>query len=323
KFGPPTTIASPVPYVVTSNTVIQTDPAITTNGVTDFGKMYRGQAVDGPLSAYLFGSTSDFDISSGFDTIVGGGGGNGIGGTGTGAAFKFTSLQLAGDPTIITTNGDINLGLVGVNGITSGAPGGVLTFTGLRGLLLATQNGPITLGPEISFSGLHDINIYARGPNSDLTLGSDISTMRRVFLLAQRDLSVTSNITTEELTATAGRDMQIGGSATTPIQAVTISLNAFHNFTWSGETTDQTAVNSTGDVTITVGQTLTVLSDLSIVRHNGGISSGLNVNLTAGGDLVAGNLTARSQGLGVTVDNSASGNLDTGANITLNTGGSL
>jgi hypothetical protein len=70
-------ISSPVPYVIGSGTVITTDPSITTNGVTDFGKMYRGLAIDGPLSAYLFGSTSTFDTSSGFDTIVGGGGGIG------------------------------------------------------------------------------------------------------------------------------------------------------------------------------------------------------------------------------------------------------
>ena len=100
---------------------------------------------------------------------------------------------------IDTTNGEINLGLIAVNGITSGGPGGVLTFSGIRGLLLATQNGPITLGPEISFSGLHDLTIYARGSGSDLTLGSDINTSSQVRLLAERDMSMTSSITTEDL----------------------------------------------------------------------------------------------------------------------------
>ena len=44
KFGPPSTITSPDPYLITSGTVINTDPTITTNGKTDFGKIYRGQA---------------------------------------------------------------------------------------------------------------------------------------------------------------------------------------------------------------------------------------------------------------------------------------
>jgi FecR protein len=36
KFGPPTAITSPNPYVITSGTVINTDPMITTNGITNF-----------------------------------------------------------------------------------------------------------------------------------------------------------------------------------------------------------------------------------------------------------------------------------------------
>ena len=46
KFGTPTVIAAD-PYIIDQNTTIQTDPTITKNGVTDFGKIYRGQAVDG------------------------------------------------------------------------------------------------------------------------------------------------------------------------------------------------------------------------------------------------------------------------------------
>ena len=129
---------------------------------TNFGEIWRGPATDGPLSAYAFGATSAFDSASGFDTRV-------IGDT-NGAAFKFNSLQLTGNPTVSITNGAINLGLIAINGITSGAPGGTLTFAGIRGLLLATQNGSVDLGSEISFSGLHDLVFYARGANSDLTL---------------------------------------------------------------------------------------------------------------------------------------------------------
>ena len=42
KFGTPSVISSPVPYLITNGTVITTDPSITTNGVTDYGKIYRG-----------------------------------------------------------------------------------------------------------------------------------------------------------------------------------------------------------------------------------------------------------------------------------------
>src|SRR5205823_6761718 len=95
-----------------------------------------------------------------------------------------------GDPTISTANGEINLGLIAVNGITSGSPGGPLTFSGIRGLLLATQNGPIDLGSEISFSVLHDLTVYARGVGSDLTLSSAISGLTQTTLIAQRDVNI-------------------------------------------------------------------------------------------------------------------------------------
>src|SRR5436190_6649766 len=134
KFGTPSTITSPNPYVITSGTVITTDPSITTNGVTDYGKIYRGRSIDGPISAWAFGSTSAFDTASGFDELIG---------DGSGAAFKFTALQLNGDPTIDIANGETNLALIAVNSITSGGPGGVFTFEGIRGLLLARQNVPI------------------------------------------------------------------------------------------------------------------------------------------------------------------------------------
>jgi hypothetical protein len=309
KFGTPSTITSPNPYVITSGTVITTDPSITTNGVTDFGKIYRGRSIDGAVSAWAFGSTSTFDTASGFDNLIG---------DNSGAAFKFTALQLNGDPTIDTANGEINLGLIAVNSITSGGAGGVLTFEGIRGLLLATQNGPISLGPGISFSGLHDLTIYARGSSSDLTLGSDISTTGQVSLFAQRDMSLTSSITTENLYAFVGRNVSIDGQAA--IHAPTITLFAGQNLNWSGQTSDETAFNSNGNVSISAGQMLNIANDLTIIRRNGGITSGLNILLYAGTDLlVGGNLSIATD-----ISNLTTGaNIDVLANRNLTIGGSL
>jgi len=309
KFGTPSTITSPNPYVITSGTVITTDPSITTNGVTDYGKIYRGRSTDGPFSAWAFGSTSAFDTASGFDDLIG---------DNSGAAFKFTALQLNGDPTIDTTNGEINLALIAVNGITSGGPGGVLTFSGIRGLLLATQNGPITLGPEISFSGLHDLTIYARGSTSDLTLGSDIHTTSRVSLFAERDMSLTSSITTDDLYAFVGGNISISDSAM--IHAPTINLFAGQNLSLNGLISVETASNSSGDVSISAGQTINVANDLTIVRQNAGITSGLNILLHAGTDLlVGGNLAIATD-----ISNLTNGaNIDVLADRNLTVGGSL
>jgi hypothetical protein len=277
--------------------VISTDPSITTNGVTDLGKIYRGRSIDGPVSAWAFGSTSAFDTASGFDDLIG---------DNSGAAFKFTALQLNGDPTIDTTNGETNLGLIAVNGITSGGAGGVLTFEGIRGLLLATQNGSITLGPNISFSGLHDLTIYARGSSSDLTLGSNISTASQVSLFAERDMSMTSSITTDDLYAFVGGNVAINGEAA--IHAPTITLHAGQNLNWSGQISDETASNSSGNVSISAGQMLNIANDLTIIRRNGGITSGLDVTLSAGTDLSVGG------DLSIATDIS---NLTSGANISI------
>ncbi|HEY3662372.1 MAG TPA: hypothetical protein VGL24_04395 [Chthoniobacterales bacterium] len=48
------------------DTTIVTDPTITTNDTTDFGTIYRGEALDGPAAAWFFGSTSAFDEQVGF-----------------------------------------------------------------------------------------------------------------------------------------------------------------------------------------------------------------------------------------------------------------
>src|SRR6266446_5357119 len=328
EFGPPSVITSPVPYLITSGTVITTDPTITTNGITDLGKVWRGTAIDGPLSAFILGSTSSFDMAIGFDSYFD---------TSSGAGFKFTALQLTGNPTVITTNGEINLGLIAVDAITSGSPGGVLTFSGIRGLLIATQDGPITLGGEISFSGLHDLTLYARGSLSDLTLGSDIGTSSQVRLFAEHDIAMTSNITTQDIIAVAGNnfganggslnsetldisaggDVNLGLNTATTLNAVTLTLSAANNLNWSGGTLSATATSSDGDVTISAGNKISITGGLEVDRTFGGQSSGLNVSFTAGTDLTAGN------SLTILADNSANGNLDTGANITLNAGGSL
>jgi hypothetical protein len=335
KFGTPSTITSPNPYVITSDTVISTDPSITTNGVTDLGKIYRGRSIDGAFSAWAFGSTSAFDTTIGFDDLIG---------DSSSAAFKFTALQLTGDPTIDTTNGETNLALIAVNSITSGGAGGVLTFEGIQGLLLATQNGPITLGPGISFSGLHDLTIYARGSSSDLTLGSDISTTSQVNLFAERDMSLTSSITTDSPTGQvfliAGRDISLTSSITTEVLSVngqnvsisgdgaihapTFFLLAGQNLNCSNFISDETAFNSSGGVAIVASQAINVANDLTIIRRNGGITSGLSIflyggDLQVGGDLsIATDISNLTDGGNIQVLTGADGgNLSVGGSIAL------
>src|SRR6266480_3990926 len=212
KFGTPSVIASSNPYVITSGTTITTDPSITTNGVTDYGKIYRGSTDDGPFTLWAYGSTSAFDNALNLDSeffsdlahvpI---------------AVFKFQSLSLNGNPTIDTSNGGVtNLGLIGVDGITSGAPGGTLTFSGINGLYLGTVNGSINLSSDISFQGLGVLAMYARGSGSDLTINSPISGIGELMLAAEGSLQLTNpgTMSVGSFDSTAGDNLsvQFGGS---------------------------------------------------------------------------------------------------------------
>ena len=305
QIGPPV-IRSPVPYVINNGTTIVTHPTITTNGVTDHGVIYHGSAVDGPVSTFAFGSTSAFDRASGFNKVVQG--------KNKAAAFKFASLQLAGNPTIDTTNGPIRLGLIAVSGITSGGEFSNITFTGLRGVLLAAQDGSVNLGSEIVFSGFHDLNIYARGPSSDLTLGSDVST-EHVALFAERDMSITSNITTGELFAVAGRDMQIGGASETEMQ-VTVANGAtftirgsndgaitFNNASVHADVLKVGALGTNGVLNIG-GGTLSADSTLKLYANssNGTVNFIADVTLTgASTKIIAGDTVKVFDGVVVTI----------------------
>ena len=89
------------------------------------------------------------------------------------AAFKFQDLELVSNPTIsIAQGGTTKLALIGVGGISSGPPGGALTFAGLDSVLLATENGSIILDDGISFENIPNLFFYARGDSVSLKLAS-------------------------------------------------------------------------------------------------------------------------------------------------------
>ena len=201
KFGPLPTILTPNPYVINSGTSIQTDPMITTAGQTDFGKIYRGNADDGQPADYFFGSASPFDGTINFNSLSENPANLPI------AAFKFTSLQLTGNPTIsLGTGGATSLVLISEGAITSGAPGGTLTFPNMNLVLLATQNGSINLGNTISFANMPQLQLYARGAGSNLTLASPMSGMGSVFLTAEGSVQVNGNEGVQFFNSFAGVD---------------------------------------------------------------------------------------------------------------------
>ena len=273
--------------MINSGTTIHTDPSITTNGVTDFGKIYRGPVTDGPASAWAFGSTSTFDTALNIDTefftdpahlpI---------------AVFKFQSLSLNGNPTIDTTNGGVtNLGLIGVDGITSGPPGGALTFSGINLLALATVNGSINLTSDVSFQNLNILGIYARGATSDLTLNSSISNVGALNFAAEQSILISNagTLSVGGFDATTG-----GGNLIILVDA--LSLNGAGRFN-AGVLPGATIANGANIIlNVTNNLTNNSTTDFSRFRvtNEGHIGTGGNVSLSTGGDLSANALSGFS-----------------------------
>src|SRR5215471_273984 len=307
ESGTPSVITSPVPYVITNGTIITTDPSITTNGVTDFGKIYHGPVNDGAFSLWAFGSTSAVDTALDFDTNFENADHFPL------AAFKFTSLELAGNPTIDLTNGVPNLALISVGDIISGLPGGTLTFSGLDALLLASQGGSINLGSEITFQGIPTLFFYARGTNGDLTLASPI--------LGTTDLSLYAG---RNITFNAGTDLILGGQFSTKSAGGNISVSKSGNIAIGGSLAATSGVIADaangGNITFATGDFFSA-SDVVVettVEPGVTLTDGANISFDIGTSL-----TVNGGSLSLTINDSNGGNIGTGGNITLNTGATL
>ena len=325
KFGTPPVITSPNPYIINSGTTITTDPTITTNGVTDFGRIYRGSTDDGPASAWFFGSTSDFDNMIGFDQNLF------VGDRLPVAAFKFSALTLAGSPTILLGDGGPNnLALISVGNLTSGAPGGTLDFSNLNLLFLATVNGSITLGPELTFQGVPNLAFYARGANSVLTFDSAVSGASIVGLISEGDIAATNSFTIEETSGpsapngfiisllagksiTIGQDMDVSITNSDMMSSALIFLNSLAD----------TTINGDGGMNLTInnlGATITGPASLGFATGGNLSASTINLTLDNGDGGVIGGEALLDFNVGGTVSTTGDANLilnngDTGGTI--------
>jgi hypothetical protein len=330
EFGSPPTITRPDPYVISSGTTIQTDPTITTNRVINFGTFYRGTALDGTPTEFLFGESE-----TAFDQLVFNGSQNHL----PIAVFKFADLELTGNPTIIVPSGGAtNLALVAVGTITSGGPGGTLTFTGTPRVSFITQDGSITLGPEISFSGVDHLEFYARGPDSSLTLTSPISGGSVVHLFSGGSLHVDTSISaTNEFKSLSGGNFLQDGGVINASNLIMIGQSdpagpSTPTITIDGATLTSDTVNiaGVGDINIGLNNPVTINSnelELSILNeldagvpatHGGTIAGDSTINFN-GPSLSTGGLSVflgneNDQGGAGT----AGGHIDGSASITMN-----
>src|SRR6202011_4542321 len=251
KFGPPTPITAPNPYLITSGTVINTDPTITTNSVTNFGKIYRGAAVDGPLPTWLGSSPSAFDSVDFFDSSGSGGFVSPSSKNLPIPGFSFGALQLDGDPKVSNASGYPTLGLVSQGNINSSDSGAVFTFGGMQQVALVTLNGSINLS-GISFANFGQLFIYARGTGSSVTFAAPVSNLNRVQIRAEGDIDVSSTVTVNGTAqnhrgfkALAGNNLTVSSAVTSTGGGVT--LQSLGGITVSSSAQLQTLLDAMGN----------------------------------------------------------------------------
>jgi hypothetical protein len=226
-------IISRDPYVISPDTLIATRfPAIATGDTTNVGRIYRGNSIDGSATEFVFDSTEDFDLRSDFDNRFGRNrepefAPNGV------AVFNFRSLQLIGPPTIDTAGGPTDLALVAMNGddnspgIRSTGPGGNWDLSGLRSLFLGSAKSSILLDQTIGFFAdgptFQYLQLYARGENSDVVVGSTMRLNRNLYIDTERDtiLFETADVRSRGLFVNAGRDVTIGGRSESVLAQLT------------------------------------------------------------------------------------------------------
>jgi hypothetical protein len=301
KFGPPSAITSPNPYVITSGTAINTDPMITTNGITNFGKIYRSIAIDGPLATWLGSSPSSFD-SVDFVNSNGGGFINPGSGSVPIPSFLFAALQLDGDPTVSNASGYPTLGLVSQGDINASASGTVFTFGGMQQVALIALNGSITLS-GISFANFGELFVYARGSGSSLTFNATVSNLNRVQLRAEGDMEVTSPVTVNgtqqnqrAFKALAGNNLEVTSAVTSTGGGIT--LQSLGGIAISSSAQLQTLLDSMGnsgqiiilasgsDTAVNVGGTVQANQAEVDIRQTGVAGATTLNNATIHGDVV-------------------------------------
>ena len=320
KFGTPPPIVTSVPYPIDNGTAIQTDPAITRGGVTDFGKIYRDSAQDGPFSAWAFTATSPFDNTAAINSLYGV--------NVPVAAFKFVALQLVGNPTIDTSNGGAtNLALISVGPITTATSGNAtFTFTGMQSVLLATQNGSIDItGPDITFRNIPRLYFYARGTGSNLTVGGmGIFGVAELRLIAENNVQINAPEQLVDggngglLFSTAGGGLTVNSPIETPTALVPSTPATFAGF---GGAVSLTAVGGTlavnSRIQVSYNDPAPALPS-QIRRSNIGGSIALNSGLTTG----TGIILSSGASLLTLLNDAATGVAGNGGLITLQTAGS-
>ena len=279
----PLVISNPNTYMIgnTTTVVLSNSPAITTNGVTNAGVIYHGAAIDGSASAFLFGSTTNFDNSSNFDARFGQNFEPAFPAAGV-EVLNFSNLQINSAVTLTPVNGVTDLALVSQGTIS--APGASFNLSGIRSLFIGAANTlslPGTFSVTASSgSAFRYLQVYSR---NTLSLGGNITTPTGdLYVDAGNVANQSGTVTARNVYINAQNNVNQSGT----LIAQFVQLDAMHVLNLNGTLQANTLygfgaiVNVGGDVAANYLQ-LSSSGDLAVAST--GTVSGTDMDLNVGG----------------------------------------
>ena len=178
----PVTIATPAPFALELAhrfNLAAPLPTVSAGGIKNTGTIYGGPAIDGPAAQFLFGSSTNFDAATRFDSRFGVGNRTSFPAAGS-AVFQFADLTIGPLRGLSDRASIRDLALLSAGSITNGATATGMSLGNLDSLTLATLNGPITLGAAMPInasaeSGFDFLHLYARGATGAVHIDNAIT----------------------------------------------------------------------------------------------------------------------------------------------------
>ncbi len=171
------------------------------------------------------------------------------------------------------------MGLIGVNRLrTTDFSTGLalvgpvqLTFRGIDLLLLATQNGPINLGADVSINGPDRVFVYARGTTGELSVDSNITANDDIRLWSEDAMAINGNLRTTNFSAYSGGSYSVGSGT---VHANGIYITSLTSLLFE---TDRYPVSDLSDISLSLAAdqlNIRVGSDGSVFSHAAAVFAG-------------------------------------------------
>jgi hypothetical protein len=245
-----------------------------------------------------------------------------FGGTGGTVSLTSTAGPVNVNSSILVSSNDPN----GPAPLRRSAAGGTLSLN--SGL---TSGNAITLGAGAQLFSL--LNGGAPGPGGQITIssaggniisnGATIQADRGTITI-QHSAAASAGaaqitldggaISSETLLVSSRGDLSIGSTTPVNLSAITLSLLATNNVSWSGGTLNAAPLNSSGNVTVQSGNDILLTGPLTVSRLGGGATNGLDLTIIAGRNFQS------ASSVNLTTDGSL---LTNGGNILFQSGGTM